>query len=70
MLSNKSKFVIFLFTLIVIFSVTFLFTSYLITNSPTSSFNKKPSVKILYPEDEMSVFDLVMISGTASDVTN
>ena len=70
MLSNKSKFVIFIFTLIVIFSVTFLFTSYLITNSPTSSFNKKPSVKILYPEDEMSVFDLVMISGTASDVTN
>ena len=70
MISNKSKFVIFFIALILIFISTFLFATYLMNRSPTSSFNEKPSVKILYPEDETSVFDLVMISGIASDAMN
>jgi len=70
MISNKSKFVIFLITLILIFIVTFLFTTYLINKSPNSSFKEKPSLEILYPKDDMSVFDLVMVSGTASDAMN
>ena len=67
MLSNKLKYIIFFIILILIFIVVFLFTTYLTNKSPTSGFKGEPVIKIIYPKDEMSVFNLVIINGTASD---
>lgn len=67
MISTKSKLIISLIVIIIILSIIFLFSTFLKNKSFNTNVSKKPYVKILYPEDEMSVFDLVMISGNASD---
>ena len=71
MASTKSKqFIFFIIFIIIIISSIFLIT-YIFNNKSSDLFtDEKPYVNILYPENGMSVFDLVMISGTASDPMN
>ena len=51
----------------VILSSIFSFLTFFKNKSSNTNVDEKPYIKIFYPADEMSVFDLVMISGNASD---
>ena len=67
-ISNKiiSIFLLLVIILIAIFSLSIVFNN----KNFNSNFYEKPFVKILYPKNEMSVFGLVKINGTASDNIN
>ncbi len=70
MITIKSKLIIFIIIIILILSSIFLISTIFKNKSSNLSSHEKPYVKILYPEDNMYIFDLVMISGIASDSMN
>jgi hypothetical protein len=72
MIMKYSKYVIVVFIIVIVAvlaTVLWFFTNFNIEFS-NPNVNEKPNVTILFPEDNMSVFGLVTISGNASDPTN
>ena len=67
MIHYKFKLIITFVVIILILSSIFLIFSIYKNSSSNQDFDEKPLVNILYPEDKMSVFNVVKINGTASD---